>query len=938
LTAAGEPWRIVIIDSRPTDRAELRSLLVRGLARRCELIEAESAAEGVRAVLDPGGRLPDCVVLDYDVPDASGEQTLRQLTGDDGVLLAPVVVVTSGTSSETGERALRAGAEDFVGKAWMTAESLARVVDNAVQRWTMARELRASEARFRHLAAAVPQAVWMLDANGRLLYANDRWHAYFGVRAQAAAAGDWGALHHVDEAAVFARMAPEDGAYQRDCRLLGADGQYRWHQVNGVPMFARAGQLTHWYGVNTDIHHRKLAEQRLGVEHAVSRILAHAASFADAAPAILEAIARGVDMDVCTLWVPDEEGAHLRCLDCFARDRARFRDVVAQTRMLTCERGVGLPGAVWQSRQVEWLSSIAHSPRAAAVRDAGLVSGAAYPLVGADSFLGVIELFSTAALPADPLLLEMLSALGNELGQFILRKRAERAVEENASKLRLALEASRTGLWTWDLGADTLEWTPACYEILGVAPREFAGTGAAFFEFVHADDRTRVEDSVRAAIAHQALYTCEFRVVRPDGEVRWVQNWGRATYRADGTAVRMVGSLTDIDDRKQITEALARSEERLARAQAAAHLGTWDWNVVTGEASWTDEAFRVFRGAPPDLQPVTYERFLGCVHPDDRAHAAAVIREALSTGLYRDEFRVCHVDGTIRWVEAVAETSYAASGNPVRLIGTARDITARRESDQALRTALDQAKHAVLARERVVSMVSHDLRSPLSALSLDLALLQAIEERPASVPGERRRSLERMGRQIATMTRMIDELLDVTIMQAGNPLPLERRETDLVELVRRLVAEYQRATRRHEIEILAPAGRVVGRWDPARIERAVDNLLSNAIKYSPHGGRVVVAVELSAPSHESVALRVRDQGIGIQPADRARVFEWFGRGETAKQNKIVGIGIGLAGVKQIVEQHGGSISVDSEEGIGSTFTMTLPIGGSQPQDDELARS
>src|SRR6185369_13799162 len=102
------------------------------------------------------------------------------------------------------------------------------------------------------------------------------------------------------------------------------------------------------------------------------------------------------------------------------------------------------------------------------------------------------------------------------------------------------------------------------------------------------------------------------------------------------------------------------------------------------------------------------------------------------------------------------------SGSPVRLIGTARDVTAHRETDQALRTALDQAEHAVLARERLVSMVSHDLRSPLSALTLDLSLLQAIEERPDSAPADRRRSLDRMARQVATMTRMIDELLDVT--------------------------------------------------------------------------------------------------------------------------------------------------------------------------------
>jgi PAS domain S-box-containing protein len=915
--------RLVIIDDSPEDRAELRRLLQQASEHRYTFFEAEDAAQGVRAVRTCEGGPPDCVILDYDLPDAKGDEVLAQLRGDDGVLLAPVVVVTGQTGPEIGHRALRAGAEDFVGKAWMTADSLVHIVENAVERWTMARELRASEVRFRHLAAAVPQAMWMLDAAGELIYANDRWHACFGEPAKYAGAryNKWSHIHHPDERAEFLALAARRVPYQRDCRLRGADGQFRWYQVNGIPILDASGKIVHWYGVNTDIHHRKMAEQRLAVQHEVSRILAHVTSFADAVPALLRAMGVGLGMDVCALWMPDGGGTVLRCCETFDTDDPRLRDFVAQTRTMTCAIGVDLPGQVWQSGRAERLAFIATSERDDTARSAGLASGAAYPVTAGEIVLGVIEMFSTSVLPIDVPLQDMLSAPGNELGQFILRKRAERAVEDNEARLRLALEASRTGIWTWDLQTDGVDWTPECYDIHGLPPGSFAGTSAAFFLLVHPDDRDHVEATVRAAIAAHEVYACEFRVVRPSGAAIWVYSCGRTGYAADGTPLQILGTLTDIDERKRITEELARSEERLARAQRAARVGTWDWNILTGEANWTDEAWRVFRGSEPDGRPITYARWLEIVHPDDREQVERAIRAAQVIGRYRDEFRVCHATGATRWVEAIAEVVFDAQGAPARMIGTARDVTERREADRVLRAALDEARKAVLARDQLVSLISHDLRNPLGSLSMELELLKARAARPDDALQQLGISIERMGRQVVTMTRMISEMLDAALIHAGKPLQLELRETDLVELTRKLVAEHQRSAHKHQIEVRAATERVIGLWDPMRIERAVDNLLSNAIKYSPRGGRVTI--DITAGNGIAV-LRIEDNGIGILPADQARVFDWFTRGENAKQIKIPGTGIGLAGAKQIVELHGGSISLYSEAGHGATFILQLP--------------
>ena len=140
----------------------------------------------------------------------------------------------------------------------------------------------------------------------------------------------------------------------------------------------------------------------------------------------------------------------------------------------------------------------------------------------------------------------------------------------------------------------------------------------------------------------------------------------------------------DITDAREAEEAVRKSEELLSRAQRAARVGIWDWNVVTGEANWTEESWRLF-GHPPFSRPVTHELWLESVHPDDRDQMVAKVQEALQSGKYAAEYRVRHADGTVRWVESRGETEFAPDGRPVRMLGTSRDVTERRVAEENLR-------------------------------------------------------------------------------------------------------------------------------------------------------------------------------------------------------------------------------------------------------------
>jgi signal transduction histidine kinase len=167
---------------------------------------------------------------------------------------------------------------------------------------------------------------------------------------------------------------------------------------------------------------------------------------------------------------------------------------------------------------------------------------------------------------------------------------------------------------------------------------------------------------------------------------------------------------------------------------------------------------------------------------------------------------------------------------------------------------------------------------------------------------------------------MLNELLDLAQLRTGRPLALNRQPTDLVALARTAAGQHQAATDRHRIEVRAEVAEVVGEWDLNRLARVLDNLIGNAVKYSPDGGAVVVEV---GRDDATVRLAVRDSGIGIPAADLPTIFERFTRASNATTQP--GTGLGLASVRHLVEAHGGEVSVESQEGVGTTVVVHLPL-------------
>jgi PAS domain S-box-containing protein len=300
----------------------------------------------------------------------------------------------------------------------------------------------------------------------------------------------------------------------------------------------------------------------------------------------------------------------------------------------------------------------------------------------------------------------------------------------------------------------------------------------------------------------------------------------------------------------------------------------------------------------------------GQPHPPEELPLARALQ--LGAPVIDAQWRVVRPDGSEVVAQGSATPVRADDGAILGAVLVMRDVTARHNLDRE--------------REAFFAAVSHDLKNPLTAVVGSVQrLLRRLNRQGALDPNQLRTTLVGIDGTARRMAAMTDELLDVARVRMGQPLALSVEPVDLVGLARQVAREHQQATERHQIAVEADEPELVGQWDAVRLARVLHNLIGNAVKYSPAGGRIGIRVERAdAGGRPTAVLRVDDHGIGIPTADLGRVFDRFHRGSNAA-GRIAGSGIGLAGARQIVEQHGGTIEVESREGEGSVFTVRLPL-------------
>jgi PAS domain S-box-containing protein len=360
-----------------------------------------------------------------------------------------------------------------------------------------------------------------------------------------------------------------------------------------------------------------------------------------------------------------------------------------------------------------------------------------------------------------------------------------------------------------------------------------------------------------------------------------------------GVAVSLLILGAVLEERRRADVQAAAALTALNEAQHIAHVGSWEWNIATDQVTCSDELFRIY-GLEPGSQVVTFESFLERVHPDDRGFARETVERAYNTGRpFLFDHRIVLPDGGVRWTQARGRVITDAAGRPVRMLGTAEDVTERKQLDAL--------------RDTILATVSHELRTPLTGI---LGIALTLEQRGAALDEDTRRELVRhLAGQAKRLDRLLSDLLDLDRLRHGSLIP-DFVETDVSELVARVSRVYGVAVQSEP---------VVAEVDAAKVERIVENLLANALKHSPD-----TDVSVRTESFDGgVLIVVDDRGPGVAEDERETIFELFSRGRSAAANSP-GAGVGLALVAQFSSLHGGRAWVEHNPGGGASFRVFLP--------------
>lgn len=486
-------------------------------------------------------------------------------------------------------------------------------------------------------------------------------------------------------------------------------------------------------------------------------------------------------------------------------------------------------------------------------------------------------------------------------------RRAVEAVENLSLRLQLAVESARVGIWDYDVPNDRLIWDKTMFELYGVHAEEFDGAYSAWQNGLHPEDVQRAMKEFEDSLLGKRAFDTEFRIRRPDGEVRWLKAYGQVRRDEAGQALRIVGTNWDTTERKQAELALAENNRH---TQAILD------NVIDGIVTIDQERIVTsFNRAAERIFGYSAEEVLGrnvnmlMPEPYHTEHDGYV-SNYLKTGTTK-------VIGIGREVEArrknaeifpmdLSVSEITRNGRKL-FIGVIRDITERKRMERM--------------KNEFVATVSHELRTPLTSINGPIGLL--LGGALGEIPEAARRMLEVAHKNSQRLGALINDLLDIEKIAAGK-MRFALQTQEIMPLVEQalLLSQPHAAQNQIELRLVERAMEVWVRVDGQRLQQILTNFLSNATKFSPKDGVVRVGVKKLG---EQVRIQVSDDGPGIPEEFRSRIFEKFSQADSSDSRQKGGTGLGLAIAKELAEKMGGRVDFESRTGQGSTFYVDLQI-------------
>jgi PAS domain S-box-containing protein len=377
---------------------------------------------------------------------------------------------------------------------------------------------------------------------------------------------------------------------------------------------------------------------------------------------------------------------------------------------------------------------------------------------------------------------------------------------------------------------------------------------------------------------------------------------------------------------KRQTDVQEEQRQRLARAEMIAHIGNWSYEVADHAIAWSDEMWRIF-GREPQSSELTYESFTSWIRDDFCAFHDGKMRQMLSLkpGETVEDFAYCLVrpDGEERWVEVFLDTDFNEEGKPLRFFGVVADVTERKKAERELVEARVAAESANRAKSEFLANMSHEIRTPLNGIIGNIQLMEMSE-----ISGELKEYLSAISHSSASLLSLINDILDLSKIEAEK-VELEHTDFSLRACINSVVLTQRSriATKKLSLTIGVPTtfpDALAG--DELRVKQILLNLLGNAIKFT-RAGTITISAALKErqEGRALVEFAVTDTGIGMSDDEMKNIFKPFVQADSTVSRRYGGSGLGLSICQRLAELMGGSISVESVKGTGTTFRVVLPF-------------
>ena len=467
--------------------------------------------------------------------------------------------------------------------------------------------------------------------------------------------------------------------------------------------------------------------------------------------------------------------------------------------------------------------------------------------------------------------------------------------------------------------------SPAIEALSGWPAADFLGLETV----AHPEDAPELRKAIEAAIAGRKPYSLEYRIRHADGGERWVYDNGQAVLDERGAPAYLVGSMFDVTERHRTNEALRLRDEFFKALFENGGVGIMSNDDQGRFIEVNDTSLEFFGVERKDLLGQT---LIGYTHPDHRARAAEQIRKLISGEVdhWRWEKLFLRKDGEERWGDVAASAIRGPDGHFISGITVLVDITARKRQEDELRKVREAAEAANRAKSAFLATMSHEIRTPMNAILNTAAFALETE-----LTQQQRQYMTVIGTAARGLLALINHILDFSKIEAEK-LELESAPFALMEVLDEVTQIFRANVLETGVELVIHAGSDVPRslvGDAHRLRQVLINLVGNAFKFTERGEvRLHVKRGVAADGLVELRFSVRDSGIGIPKEQQGQLFQAFSQADSSTTRRYGGTGLGLAISLRLARLMGGDLSLVSELGTGSTFTLTARFGVAAAQN------